>query len=170
MSTSRLRSILAVAAGLFVCAISAIMSWPGTALATPGFQFNSETLARSLFEEIDVKTRTDTHKVKIKTKGPSDVYIVRNKVPPGGHSGWHTHPGPSVVSVKSGTATVYSGDDPYCTPVAYPAGTGFIDSGDGHVHMVRNEGSVELEVVAFQVIPAGADRRIDAPNPGYCPF
>jgi hypothetical protein len=75
-----------------------------------------------------------------------------------------------MVSVKSGTATVYDGDDPSCTPTAYPAGTGFIDRGDGHVHMVRNEGSVQLETVAFQIIPAGADRRIDAPDPGYCPF
>jgi hypothetical protein len=29
---------------------------------------------------------------------------------------------------------------------------------------------VDLETVAFQVVPAGAVRRIDAPNPGYCGF
>ena len=108
--------------------------------------------------------------MKIKTKGTSDVYVVRNRVPPGGYSGWHTHPGPSVVSIRSGVATVYSGDDPSCAPVTYAAGTGFIDEGGGHVHMVRNEGSVELETIAFQVVPAGADRRIDAPDPGFCPF
>jgi len=75
-----------------------------------------------------------------------------------------------VVLVKSGTATVYDGDDPNCTSVRYPAGTGFIDSGGGHVHMVRNEGTEPLVTVAFQIIPTGALRRIDAASPGYCPF
>lgn len=170
MSAKRLRLLLAVLAGLVISAVAGIVTWPGIALATPGFQFNSETLVRSFIDEIDIKIYGDTHKVKIKTKGPSDVYVVRNKVPPGGYSGWHTHPGPSIVSVKAGRATVYSGDDPYCTPTTYPAGTGFVDEGGGHVHMVRNEGTVELEVIAFQIIPAGADRRIDAPASPYCSF
>jgi hypothetical protein len=121
-------------------------------------------------DDDDGADSSDDYKVRIIARDPSDVYIVRNTVPPGGYSGWHTHPGPSVVSVTAGTATVYDGDDPSCTPVKYPAGTGFIDPGDGHVHMVRNEGTVDLVVVAFQVIPTGAARRIDAPAPGYCGF
>lgn len=112
----------------------------------------------------------DAYKVRIIARDPSDVYIVRNTVPPGGYSGWHTHPGPSIVSVVAGTATVYEGDDPSCTPVTYPAGTGFIDPGDNHVHMVRNEGTVNLVTVAFQVIPTTAARRIDSLAPGYCGF
>jgi hypothetical protein len=157
-------------AGLFVFYLSGSVPSSGTVLATPSSGFVSSVVGPTRFDEIDIKTHVGDHKVSIKTKGLSDVYIVTNKVVPGGYSGWHTHPGPSVVSVKSGTATVYDGDDPTCTPQFYPAGTGFIDSGDGHVHMVRNEGSVELELVAFQIIPAGAVRRIDAPSPGTCPF
>jgi hypothetical protein len=103
-------------------------------------------------------------------RDPADYYIVTNTVVPGGHSGWHTHPGPSVVLVKSGVATVYDGNDPHCTPATYPAGTGFIDPGDGHVHMVRNEGTETLVTQAFQIIPAGEMRRFDAPSPGTCPF
>ena len=157
-------------AGLFVCYLSSSLTSSGTVLATPSSGFVSTTVGPTRFDKINVKTHTGDHKVSIKTKGFSDVYIVTNKVVPGGHSGWHTHPGPSVVSVKSGTATVYDGDDPNCTPQFYPAGTGFIDSGDGHVHLVRNEGDVELELVAFQIIPLGAQRRIDAASPGSCPF
>ena len=161
---------LVLLAGLIVCYVSSIISSSGTALATTGLNFASTLLGPTRFEDIDVKTHTDAHKVSIKTKGLSDVYIVTNRVTPGGHSGWHTHPGPSVVSVKSGTATVYEDDDPNCTPHFYPAGTGFVDAGGGHAHLVRNEGNVELETVAFQVLPAGAARRIDTPNPGTCPF
>jgi len=57
-----------------------------------------------------------THQVRISAKGVSDVYVTTNVVEPGGTSGWHTHPGPRVVVVKSGTATLYDGDDPTCTP------------------------------------------------------
>lgn len=141
------------------------------ALATPGFNFFGETIARAYFERIMVNTSGNGgHRVKIQAKDPSDVYVVRNTVPPGGHSGWHTHPGPSIVSVTAGVATVYEGDDPSCTPVTYPAGTGFVDAGGEHVHMVKNEGTTDLVTVAFQIIPAGADRRIDAASPGFCGF
>jgi mannose-6-phosphate isomerase-like protein (cupin superfamily) len=156
--------------GLFVCYVSAIITSSGTALATAPHGFTSTFVGPTRFDEIDVETRSGDYEAQIRTKGLSDVYIVTNTAVPGGDSGWHTHPGPSVVSVKSGTATVYRGDDPNCTPQFYPAGTGFVDSGGGHVHLVRNEGNVELELVAFQLIPLGAQRRIDAPNPGNCPF
>lgn len=159
-------SVLAVG-----CVMSIIVPFK-SAFATPAFMFNSTTLAKVLFtDDIDVKNNnSDGHQVVIKTKGASDVYYVDNTVPSGGNSGWHTHPGPSVVAVKSGVAAVYDGDDPACTPHYYVAGTGFVDRGDGHVHMVRNEASAQLETVAFQIVPAGAARRIDAPNPGNCPF
>lgn len=171
MKGSSLRAVVATLAGLCMLAVAAIVGLPGTAVATPGFQFNSETLARSFFEGIDVVTHgKNDFRVMVKVRDPADVYVVRNRVPPGGHSGWHTHPGPSIVSVKTGMATVYSGDDPSCSGVDYPAGTGFIDEGGGHAHMVRNQGTVELEVVAFQIVPMGADRRIDLPDPGFCPF
>ena len=72
--------------------------------------------------------------------------------------------------VKSGTATLYDGDDPTCTPQIYEAGSAFFDPGGGHLHLVRNENTVNLETVAFQIVPAGATRRIDAPSPGVCGF
>jgi hypothetical protein len=47
---------------------------------------------------------------------------------------------------------------------------GFVDPGGGHVHNLRNEGSVEARTIAVQLIPADATRRVDAPSPGNCPF
>jgi len=172
--SAKARSWLFAATGaILVCGVTAMLNWPGTASATPCKDFVSD-VARSFFENIRVLGGTDPEgedaKVKIIAKEPSDVYVVNNTVAPGGYSGWHTHPGPSVVLVKSGTATVYDGDDPNCTPVRYAAGTGFIDAGGGHVHMVRNEGTEPLLTVAFQIIPMGALRRIDAASPGYCAF
>jgi hypothetical protein len=47
---------------------------------------------------------------------------------------------------------------------------GFVDEGGDHVHVIRNEDSVEARTVAVQLIPAGATRRIDAPGNTECPF
>ncbi len=115
------------------------------------------------FDEIDAKSLVGGHHAKIKTKGPSDVYIVLNVIKPGGHTGWHSHPGISFVTVKSGTVTEYRGDNP-SEPTTYSAGMGLVEEA-GHVHIFRNEGSTNVELVAFQLLPAGAPRRIDESAP-----
>jgi quercetin dioxygenase-like cupin family protein len=33
-----------------------------------------------------------------------------------GNTGWHMHPGPSLITVTAGTITAYDGDDPTCAP------------------------------------------------------
>jgi len=144
---------------------------PGAALATPPKDYASQS-TRSLFATIGLAGSVDATghaRIRIVAEVPTDVYIVTNTVEPRGYSGWHTHSGPSLVLVKSGTATVYDGDDPNCTPATYPAGTGFVDAGGGHVHMVRNAGDVRLELIAVQMIPDGSERRIESPDPGFCP-
>ena len=75
----------------------------------------------------------------------------------------------SLVIVKSGQATFYLGSDPTCTAHVVPAGSGFVDSG-GDVHVVRNEGAVDLVTVVASLVPEDAVRRIDEPDPGNCPF
>jgi hypothetical protein len=47
---------------------------------------------------------------------------------------------------------------------------GFVDPGGDHVHNIRNEGAEEARTIAVQLIPADAVRRIDAADPGNCPF
>ena len=38
------------------------------------------------------------------------------------------------------------------------------------VHIVRNEGIVNLVTVVVSFVPRGAERRIDEAAPGTCPF
>lgn len=72
--------------------------------------------------------------------------------------------------MTAGTVTAYEGDDPACTPRVYSQGMGFVDPGGGHVHVLRNEGSIEARTITVQLIPAAATRRIDVDAPGNCPF
>jgi quercetin dioxygenase-like cupin family protein len=93
--------------------------------------------------------------------------VLQNTIPPGKTFGWHSHPGPSLVIVKAGTASFYLAADPTCTPHVVPAGSGFVDQGHD-IHVVRNEGNVDLVTVVVLLVPAGFARRIDAPSPGTC--
>jgi len=109
--------------------------------------------------------------LKLKAKGDSDLYVTQHTFPVGAHTGWHTHPGPSLITVVSGALTVYEASDPTCTPKIYTAGQSFTDIGCGDIHLVRNEGSVQAQDVAVQIVPKGAPRRIDVtPAPSNCPL
>jgi hypothetical protein len=151
--------------------------------ATPASGFTGTTIAMGRFGEIDVsngsrlpdgisnpQSRSRRWLSFQKTRGPSDLFVQNNLWMPGGSTGWHTHPGHSLIVVTAGEVTAYEGDDPSCSPTVYRVGQGFIDPGDGHVHLLRNEGGVEARTVAVQLIPAGETRRIDAPAPVGCPF
>jgi len=154
---------------------AAIVATAGSALATPPEGFTSATIAQGRFAAFDVSNYFVSDKGKLwlswqKTKGKSDGYVLTNVWQPGGSTGWHTHLGHTLIIVTAGTVTHYEGDDPICTPHVYTAGMTFIDRGGSHVHIVRNEGDVEAQVVAVRLIPAGQPGRIDAPDPGNCHF
>jgi quercetin dioxygenase-like cupin family protein len=162
----KLKWILPFAVGLIAAAVTA-----GVVLATPQSGFTPAQQWKGVFGEIDVHAvDMPDHQVKVKTKGASDVYVTRNAIAVGGQSGWHTHPGPSLIMVTLGEITAYEGDDPTCTGKIYRAGEGFVDPGDGHVHLLRNESAAPAETVAVQILPKDATRRIDAPAPGNCTF
>ena len=153
---------LMVAGALVAFAVGGFAA--GFAWATPGQGITTTIISGpTLLGEVKVKSESDVNSVKIKTEGLSDAYVVQNTIVPGGHTGWHSHPGPSIISVVSGTATEYRSDDPI--GVVHPAGTAFVDEGGDHAHIIVNEGDTNLVLVAFQILPRGAPRRIDVPAP-----
>jgi quercetin dioxygenase-like cupin family protein len=165
-----------------IAAVVGAGMYAGNVLATPASGFTSTTVALGRFGEIDVSNHVlppdfwkSWHKENLwlswqKTKGPSDLYVQSNVWAPGGTSGWHTHPGHSLIIVTAGTVTAYEGDDPSCTPHVYKAGAGFVDPGGDHVHNLRNEDTVEARTITVQLIPANAVRRIDAAGSTACSF
>jgi len=159
---------------LFVVALGAAV-YGGIALATNPRDVTTIPLGQARFDDINATTKTDLNpgastdfwQARINTKGASDLYVLQNTIKPGGTFGWHSHPGPSLVIVKSGTATFYMADDPTCSPQLVTAGQGFVDNGHD-THVVRNEGDVDLVTVVVSFVPAGFARRIDEPAPDNC--
>jgi len=182
---------------LFSAAIAVmVLSYSAHSWATAANGFKATTIATGTFEEFDVFNHSilpnptgdgdndrDDKALWLsaqKTKGSSDLYVQSNvwqSVSPTGvvaSTGWHTHPGHSLIIVTSGTITEYEAD---CRPHVYtfvpgqPAPT-LVDPGHGHVHIIRNEGSVLASTIAVQLVPYDpnkANRRIDAAAPANCP-
>jgi hypothetical protein len=99
-----------------------------------------------------------------KVKGPVSLVTQDITIAPGGHTGWHSHPGPVLVSVSSGALTFVYATSP-CGGATYPAGTGFVDPGGDTVHIARNESDVPVTIRVQYILPTGAPWRIDAPAP-----
>ena len=159
---------------------AAALYHPRCVLATTAEGYKSTLLAVGRFGEIDVSNSIphgqkteDTVQLWLslqKTNGLSNVYVQSNVWAPGGSTGWHSHPGHSLIIVTAGAVTDYEGHDPDCKPHVYKTGMGFVDPGGDHVHILRNEGDVEAKTIAVQLIPADAARRIDVADPGNCHF
>jgi quercetin dioxygenase-like cupin family protein len=91
-------------------------------------------------------------------------------IPPGGYTGWHTHPGPTFVAVAEGEGTLYHGMSG-CPSIKYATGAGFMQP-PTEVHNMRNEGSTPLVLWAFYALPPGTTNaaiRVDQPQPAECP-
>jgi quercetin dioxygenase-like cupin family protein len=152
----------------FLVAVGVAM-YAGTVLATPPTEVTPTTYGVGRLSSFKTSGSIGAWTATMDIKGASDLWVLSNRIAPGGSFGWHSHPGPSFVLIKSGTASVYMGADPRCHRHTYRAGTGFVDKGRA-VHIVRNEGTVDLVTVVVSFTPRGAERRIDEPVPGNCPF
>ncbi|MDQ4146079.1 MAG: hypothetical protein M3198_20495, partial [Actinomycetota bacterium] len=89
---------------------------------------------------------------EIKIKEPVKFFHVTLEFPEQGHSGWHTHPGPVIFTVRPGSAPVAVFDEACNREVVYTAGQSFIDSGELHLYKSNGGGSIKLAAVA--VLPA----------------
>ena len=109
----RSKLMWALLLGAAIVAITAQYSKP--VLATPAAGFVGTTLARGRFGDINVfnhlvpseksQRGSDVWLSLQKTKGLSDVYVQSNVWVAGGSTGWHTHPGHSLIIVTAGTVT-----------------------------------------------------------------
>jgi quercetin dioxygenase-like cupin family protein len=145
-----------------------------TSLATPGAGIVSATImARASFKEaVDLKFKLRGDQTEtIHVAEARDTVVQRIVIAPGGTTGWHSHPGPAVAIIAAGELTVFSSEDPACTPRVYSAGEAFVDPGQGHVHIAFNLGNENVEVwVTYFDVPPGGSVRIDAASPGNCGF
>lgn len=142
-----------------------------TALGTGASGVTAETARGPLVDRpLDVNWHFGPgSKVKLQTQGPMEQAVQRIVAIPGATFGWHSHPGPTIVTVLSGTLSFYHAEA--CTHrINYTAGQSFSNMPD-EIHLAKNEGTVDLVVYATYFVPVGTGAlRIDQPSPGAgCP-
>jgi hypothetical protein len=164
----------AVGAVVAVSAVLVLGELP--AKGTPPSNVSFSPVSRATVPAFDVKRKDKVADFEIRLEAPQPMDVATQIVTfqPGAYSGWHTHPGPVFFTVRTGTLTVYEGDDPLCTATQFPAGTGAVEAGAStHMHMVRNETGSVAEAVVTYMVPVGTPQsqlRADRPDPGNCPF
>ena len=102
------------------------------------------------------------HNVILHMKGATDVLQAELIFQPGASVGWHIHPGPVVVVIKSGKLTEIHSDG--CTTV-HDAGSAFFEQ-PGEVHNVVNQGNVVTDLYATFLSPTGSQPLIPVADPG----
>ena len=152
---SKRRNALTLAV-LGVVAIAAATA----ALATPGSGF--------LVREVVARGTLSPHfKIKLQdSSSPGDVVVQHFIQAPGGQSGWHLHPGPAILVVKSGELAI---DQVDCSSTTYSAGQVALEAG-GDIHRARNASATSnVEFwVTFLDVPPGSPARIEAETtPGW---
>ena len=102
------------------------------------------------------------HNVILHMKGATDVLQAELIFQPGASVGWHIHPGPVVVVIKSGKLTEIHSNG--CTTV-HNAGSAFFEQ-PGEVHNVVNQTNDVTDIYATFLSPAGSQPLIPVADPG----
>jgi quercetin dioxygenase-like cupin family protein len=157
-----------------IAAVIALVA--GVAMATPGSGASATVVARAAFaDHVDLKLSIRDGRQgrdNIHVRNAADTVMQQIQFGPDAFSGWHSHPGPAVILIKSGQLTLYSEDDRECRGRTFSAGQAFIEP-PGLVHFAHNPSLTEIAEVGvtyFDVPPDPAGPRIDEPPPGNCPF
>ena len=136
-----------------------------------GVPFAGQALADHSVHVDPLSKASVDDRIKVNWDDPADVITYRITLQPDGATPWHYHPGPHIVSVASGTVTVYEAD---CRTRAYPAGSGFFDPGESfpaerqHVHVARNDGVTPAVLLVTDIRQPGGPLRVDVPAPASC--
>lgn len=163
MRRTRATAAAALAATIILVGGVAVVLASSASMVTPTL------LARGTYPSFKVASQQGPAMYKAEAKSPIDLVVRRHDYAPGGSTGWHQHPYPVMVTVVSGTLTFYEYGDPTCSPIVVSAGSGYVDSGEGHI--ARNESGQTAVDISVIMAPVGGLFRteLDAPGP-FCDF
>jgi quercetin dioxygenase-like cupin family protein len=102
------------------------------------------------------------------TPDGTDAFIQHVRLEPNVATGWHTHPGPAIVTVVKGSVTYEDAKANRCSDATYVAGQGFVDRGFGHVHRaIAGADGVDFYVV-YLLPPGSVTHVIPESAPAEC--
>jgi len=115
------------------------------------------TVAGGIDEHIQIGS---AWKLTLETQGELEFFHQDLVVGPGGRSGWHSHPGILLITVKEGSVDWYDKD---CVKHTYTAGQSFTEG--AQPHNVLNSGTTNARLLIAYVTKKGDPRRIENAQP-----
>ena len=143
-----------------LAAVAVLNVVPAAAVDPPPPIAAEPLTARSVFPDlVDMKIKLKDHHggtTVVNVDNPSRTVDVKYTVQPGARFPWHTHYGPVIVNIISGSLTYVDSDA--CGETTYSPGQAFVDAGHGHVHSAYNPGTGPTVFIAtfFEAPETGA--------------
>ena len=128
----------------------------------------SEPLARGAAGEFAIRDRETG--VRLQGDEPTDVVLVKATLPGHGSTGWHRHPGPSMVIVASGTLRMIApghGHDHGCIEESFPGGSAFTHPSTAH-DFANDRDEPAVFYIAYFVPEGNSPAPIATDPPGGC--
>jgi quercetin dioxygenase-like cupin family protein len=140
------------------------------ARATPPSGFVPTLITNGDFGTLNVQQMNSTPEwgIMIKSRADTDVRAFQLDIADGGYSGWHTHPGPSLLHVLYGTLVDHEGEYATCPTVTYHAGDTIVESGG--THNLTNVSGAAARIIAIGFFPHNAPTLTSVPEPNNCAF
>ena len=155
------RAVLILGTTLLMLAAAAAVNVIPSAADPPPPPIMAEPLTpRSVFpDEIDMKFKLKMPHMGtmvVNVDDPTRTVSVKYTVQPGAQFPWHSHYGPVIVNIISGSLTYVP--EGSCHEKTYSAGQAFVDAGHGHVHSAYNPGTEPMVFIAtfFEAPETGA--------------
>jgi quercetin dioxygenase-like cupin family protein len=119
---------------------------------------------------MDTGRRVETRSFEANQRKGNDVAVNQITVEPAGFSGWHSHPGTTVVAVQSGQITLFSERiaGGKCRVRTFTAGQVFLEHPSTKYNAVNTGGEPYVIAATFFNVPHGGPSRIDQTDPGNC--
>lgn len=121
---------------------------PTSVVASPGAGVTPTTYVTSDLTDI---VDFNHNRVKFQTKDATTVRVQKLEFAPGGHTGFHHHPGIVIVAIQSGSLDLVDGS---CSTETHGAGSVFVE-GEDHVHEAVSPGGATVYVT--YIVPRDYD-------------
>ena len=141
---------------LLAGAIGALVLGGGVVLAASGFA--STVLAKGTIAKA---TEISANRIEFSSPKNAQVIVQRGEFAKGGNTGWHTHPGLTVVTVTAGTLRYHDG----CSSKVYTVGQSFVETPSRPGMVENTSADATAQVFATLIVPAGMLPRTDVPAP-----
>jgi quercetin dioxygenase-like cupin family protein len=158
----RQRRLAGTCLALAVAGAATLVATPNNGLTLT--TITTATAADGVSEHVQINKAPNQQVVpwqlQLQAQGETDYIVAHLTLPPGGHSGWHSHPGILVAGVVAGQVDFY---DQNCAVSRYGAGSVYTEN--QNVHGIYNSGNETADLYITFLVKHGAGRRRDEAAP-----